>query len=128
MHKKYACYIGRWQTWHPGHEWLINQKLQEGVPVLIMVRDVELDDNNCKTALQICVELTQIYKAEIDQGMVHVIPIPDIESINYGRKVGYDIIEHIPPDDIEVISGTKIRSEQKVKKAEDGLWGDDYNI
>ena len=38
--------------------------------------------------------------------------IPDIESVNYGRDVGYDIIEHIPPKDIKEISGTKIRNEK----------------
>jgi hypothetical protein len=37
--------------------------------------------------------------------------LPDIESINYGRDVGYDIIEHKPPNDIKEISGTKIRKE-----------------
>ena len=37
------------------------------------------------------------------------IIIPDIESVNYGRGVGYDIIEHIPPDSIGKISATKIR-------------------
>jgi hypothetical protein len=36
--------------------------------------------------------------------------IPDIESINYGRDVGYEIIEHLPPDDIKEISATKIRN------------------
>jgi hypothetical protein len=35
--------------------------------------------------------------------------IPDIESINFGRGVGYDVIEHIPPADIAEISATKIR-------------------
>ena len=35
--------------------------------------------------------------------------IPDIESVNYGRGVGYEIIEHIPPDDIKEVSATKIR-------------------
>ena len=35
--------------------------------------------------------------------------IPDIESVNYGRGVGYEIIEHIPPDDIKQVSTTKIR-------------------
>ena len=35
--------------------------------------------------------------------------IPDIESVNYGRGVGYEIIEHIPPDDIKQVSPTKIR-------------------
>lgn len=42
-------------------------------------------------------------------GRVRVIIIPDIESVNYGRGVGYDIIEHIPPGDIHDISATKIR-------------------
>ena len=35
--------------------------------------------------------------------------IPDIESINYGRGVGYDVIEHSPPPKIGRISATKIR-------------------
>jgi nicotinamide mononucleotide adenylyltransferase len=29
MSKKYALYIGRWQNWHKGHEWLINQQLEK---------------------------------------------------------------------------------------------------
>jgi hypothetical protein len=35
--------------------------------------------------------------------------IPDIESVNYGRGVGYEVIHHAPPADVELISGTKIR-------------------
>jgi hypothetical protein len=30
MSKKYAMYVGRWQNWHKGHEWLINQQLEKG--------------------------------------------------------------------------------------------------
>ena len=37
--------------------------------------------------------------------------IPDIESINFGRGVGYDIIEHIPPQEVSDISATKIRKQ-----------------
>ena len=33
----------------------------------------------------------------ISSKRVKVIIIPDIESVNYGRGVGYDIIEHVPP-------------------------------
>ena len=36
--------------------------------------------------------------------------IPDIESVNYGRGVGYDVIYHEPPADVAVISGTAIRT------------------
>ena len=48
---------------------------------------------------------------EISEIRIKVIIIPDIESINYGRGVGYDIIEHVPPSDIKEISATKIRKE-----------------
>ena len=42
---------------------------------------------------------------------VKVMIIPDIESVNYGRGVGYGIIEHVPPTDIEKISATQIRKD-----------------
>ena len=38
--------------------------------------------------------------------------IPDIESVNYGRGVGYDVIYHEPPTNIETISGTAIRNKK----------------
>ena len=50
------------------------------------------------------------------QGRVKVIIIPDIESINYGRGVGYDIIEHVPPSKIGAISATEIRKKNFFKK------------
>ena len=40
-----------------------------------------------------------------------VMSIPDIESVNYGRGVGYGIIEHVPPPDIGFISATQIRNQ-----------------
>ena len=46
-------------------------------------------------------------------GKVVVTIIPDIESINYGRGVGYDIIEHVPPQEIGEISATSIREQMK---------------
>ena len=50
----------------------------------------------------------------IEEGRVMVSIIPDIESVNYGRGVGYEIIEHIPPEDIKEISATKIREKLKM--------------
>jgi hypothetical protein len=38
--------------------------------------------------------------------------IPDIESVNYGRDVGYEIIEHNPPEDIRTIRGRELRKKQ----------------
>ena len=49
------------------------------------------------------------YKDLIAEKRVKVIVIPDICSIEFGRGVGYDIIEHIPPTEVAEISATKIR-------------------
>ena len=107
--KKYALYIGRWQTWHAGHEWLINQQLNKGKNVWVAIRDVEVDENNPKTAQQVLKDLSKekFFIENSDKILLSIIP--DIESVNYGRGVGYEVINHPPPADIEMISGTKIR-------------------
>jgi phosphopantetheine adenylyltransferase len=107
--KKYSMYIGRWQNWHKGHEWLINQQLDKGKNVWVAIRDVEVDENNPKTAHQIMIELTKEPFFLQNWDKIHVSIIPDIESVNYGRGVGYDVIYHEPPTDVAAISGTKIR-------------------
>lgn len=48
-------------------------------------------------------------KSEIEDKKLKIISIPDICSVDFGRGVGYDIIEHIPPQEIAEISATKIR-------------------
>ena len=53
-------------------------------------------------------------KELVETGRLRIIIIPDIESINIGRGVGYDVIEHIPPQDIHDISATKIRKQMKI--------------
>jgi len=35
--------------------------------------------------------------------------IPDIESVNWGRGVGYEMNEYFPPENIGFISATRIR-------------------
>ena len=107
--KKYAMFIGRWQTWHKGHEWLINQQLTKGKNCWVAIRDVQQDENNPKTAHQVLVDLSkeQFFIDNSDKILISIIP--DIESVNYGRGVGYEVIYHQPPTDIESISGTGIR-------------------
>ena len=51
----------------------------------------------------------------IADGRVVTSIIPDIESVNYGRGVGYEIIEHVPPKDIEEISATRIREDMRTR-------------
>jgi len=106
---KYSMFIGRWQPWHKGHRWLINQRLNEGKNVLICIREVSKDDKNPYNPVDVKENVEKELKDLIDSKKVKVIIIPDIESVNYGRGVGYDIIEHVPPSNIGEISATKIR-------------------
>lgn len=105
--KKYAIFIGRYQPYHYGHIELIKQKLNQGIPALIMVRDIEPDEKNPFTTEQTVEMIKKYHKSKGDD--VEVIIIPDIESVNYGRGVGYEINEFTPPDNIGFISATSIR-------------------
>jgi nicotinamide mononucleotide adenylyltransferase len=110
---KYSLYIGRWQPWHDGHQWLIDQQLNQGNRVLLAIRDVQPDNDNPWTAEQVYKNLSKLHYEYIKKGKIKLMIIPDIDSINYGRGVGYRIIEHIPPTDIEKISATKIREQMR---------------
>jgi cytidyltransferase-like protein len=110
---QFAMFVGRWQPLHKGHQELFKQAMDEGKNVLICIRDVQPDEKNPFTTEQvhsnIVVELLDL----ISEGRVEIIKIPDIESVNFGRGVGYDIIEHIPPQEVSEISATKIREQLK---------------
>jgi phosphopantetheine adenylyltransferase len=110
MSKKYAMYVGRFQNWHKGHEWLLNQQLEKGKNVWVAIRNVETDENNPKTAQQVMMDLADEPFFKENSHRINISIIPDIESINYGRGVGYDVIYHEPPEDVAKISGTSIRN------------------
>jgi len=113
---KYSLFIGRWQPWHAGHRWLIDQRLNEGKNVCIAIRETEINDSNPFSTDEIIQNLSIELKDLIESGRVKVISLPDIESINFGRGVGYEIIEHVPPSDIGKISATEIRKKMKEEK------------
>ena len=110
---KYSMFIGRWQPWHAGHRWLIDQRLNENKNVLICIRETEVDEDNPFSTKEIKTNIENELKDLVGLKRVKVIIIPDIESVNYGRGVGYEIIEHYPPGEIKEISATKIRNEMK---------------
>jgi len=110
---KYSLFIGRWQPWHEGHKWLIDQRLKEGKKVCIAVRDVEPSEDQPWTADEIVQNVKEQLYFEVTEDKVKIIKIPDIESVNYGRGVGYDIIEHVPPQQVKEISATKIREQMR---------------
>ena len=111
--KQYSMFIGRWQPWHPGHRWLIDQRLNEGKNVLICIRNIEPDEKNPWYSIEVMSNLHKELADLIDEGRVRVMIIPDIDSVNFGRGVGYDVIEHEPPTEVKEISATKIREQMR---------------
>lgn len=111
--KQYSLFIGRWQPWHQGHRWLIDQRLKEGKNVCVAIRDVEPSEKQPWTSQEVLENVEYELHDLIKEGVVKVIIIPDIESVNYGRGVGYEIIEHTPPENIKEISATKIRKQMR---------------
>ena len=109
--KKYAIFVGRYQPYHYGHIELIKQKLNQGIPALIMVRNIKPDERNPFTTEQTVKMIKKYHAAHGDE--VQVMIIPDIESVNFGRGVGYEINEFSPPENIGWISATKIRDSIK---------------
>jgi hypothetical protein len=78
--------------------------------VWVAIRNVPTDENNPKTAQQVMMDLSEEPFFRENSQRINISIIPDIESINYGRGVGYDVIYHEPPTEIATISGTAIRT------------------
>ena len=112
--EQWSLFIGRWQPLHKGHKELFRQVIDEGGKVCVAVREVEVDDKNPFSVHDVMLNITKEMQTEIQAGKLRVISIPDIYSVEFGRGVGYDIVEHIPPQEIAEISATKIR-EQLIK-------------
>jgi FAD synthase len=106
---QWSLFIGRWQPLHEGHKQLFRQVIDEGGKVCVAIREVEIDDKNPFTSQDIMLNVAKEMETEIQTGKLKVITIPDICSVEFGRGVGYDIVEHIPPQEIAEISATKIR-------------------
>jgi nicotinamide mononucleotide adenylyltransferase len=71
-----------------------------------MIRDIPPDERNPYTVDQTERMIYAAFESYGDE--VSIITIPDIESINWGRGVGYETNEH-PAAPLHV-SGTEIRS------------------
>lgn len=105
MSKPRAVFIGRWCPFHYGHIKIMEDKIENDIPLLVMIRDTEYDEIPAKDRDII------IRKYFVNRGVdAQTLIIPDIESINYGRGVGYEINEIEVPSDIKNISATYIRN------------------
>tara|TARA_R100000329_G_scaffold133085_1_gene112740 strand:+ start:465 stop:818 length:354 start_codon:yes stop_codon:yes gene_type:complete len=114
--KRYSLYIGRFQPFHDGHEWCVRQMLDNGKRVCIAIMDIHdyEPENNPYPTEEVFKTILHRFTNEINVGDIEVIKIPAIESVNYGRTVGYDFIEHLPPKEIREISATKIRKKNEL--------------
>ena len=110
---QWSLFIGRWQPLHEGHKELFRQVISEGGKVCVAIREVEVDEKNPFTPHEIMLNVFEHMKEEVQAGKLKIITIPDICSVEFGRGVGYDIVEHVPPQEIAEISATKIREQMK---------------
>lgn len=104
--------IGRYQPWHKGHQWLLDELLEDKTEgVLIGVRDTPQDKDNPYYAVDVVqnIKAWLLNNRKQDFHRILVQVIPDISGVHYGRGVGWEIVEHVPPEDIGKVSATKIR-------------------
>jgi|TARA_B100001971_G_C18142358_1_gene511082 cytidyltransferase-like protein len=108
---RYSMFIGRFQPFHNGHKWLLEQRLKLGKKVCVAVMDIHNTEpeKNPYTTEEVLLNISEKMSEYLDKNLIKIISIPPIESVNYGRDVGYSVIEHIPPEEIKKISATNIR-------------------
>ena len=90
----------------------MQKKIDEGVPLLILIRDTHYDSYSAevrKRMIQACMK-----KLKVD---AKIMIIDDIESINYGRGVGYDVCEIEVIPELKKISASDIRT--KIDEGDD---------
>lgn len=104
-HKRFALFIGRWQPFHNGHKFLIDDALKKDEHVCVAIRNTEISEQNPYTVEQRAEMIRRVYGDKVE-----IIVIPDIKSINIGRNVGYQVNRIDPPPAIGEISGTKVRA------------------
>ena len=67
---KYSMFIGRWQPWHDGHRWLIDQRLKDNKNILICIREVDKDDSNPYDPLEVKKNIETVLEDLILSGRV----------------------------------------------------------
>jgi adenylylsulfate kinase len=107
-------FVGRWQPFHEGHKALVETVLKKGKPVVIAIRDTEIDHNKPLSTFE---RWSIIQKELASYGdLVKIVVIPDIDEICYGLNVGYTIRKIDLDGQTESISSTKIRNQLSITK------------
>ena len=125
--KKAVLLPGRWQPLHVGHEWLIQQELDQGKRVVVGIRDTPVTESDPYSAQMRKRMVEYRYEGEEVEAWI----MPDIEALSYGRKVGYEVREakDIPPEVFQV-SATGVRGGDRANVSkrvmefmvQEGIW------
>ena len=123
--------LGRWQPWHDGHTALFKKALLESGQVCIMVRDVggivgedaganrtsTVQDDNPFDYTKVWRDIVKSLEAEgfEENKDFHIMLVPNIVDISYGRGVGYTFTEHDLGEEIHSISATEIRAKLRAE-------------
>lgn len=113
QHKPTTQMLGRFQPWHAGHTELFKRAISKTGQVIILLRDMEINEDNPYSAVQ----RTELIKVELENEgyeygeQYEIMVVPNITHITYGRDVGYKIEQEHLDADIENISATKIRKQ-----------------
>lgn len=103
-----ALFLGRYQPFHDGHKALVLEGLRRVGQVCIAVRDTAGTDASNPFGFEYVRARIEHAMREYE-GRFHVITVPNITSIFYGRDVGYSI-ERIDLDaGLQAISATQVR-------------------
>jgi len=109
---KRAIFIGRFSPFHKGHLGMMKKKIDQNVPLLILIRDTHYDLYPARLRKRM-IDATMA-KLKID---AKCVIIDDIESVNYGRGVGYQVNNIDVDENTKRISATDIRS--KIEKGDE---------
>lgn len=102
--KDIVVFVGRFQPFHQGHKQIIQNELDEGKKVCVVVKFTKTDKDNPYVPK----EIKEMIRDEFGD-KVEVWDLPNFTDFIYGRKVGYNIRQVRLSEDLEKISATKIR-------------------
>lgn len=91
---KYSMLVGSWQSWHAENTWVVEKIIKQGKHVLICVLDKEQNSKTPMSADEVEANIKKHLWKYIGDGLVKIIQIPDLESINFTSIIDYDIIYH----------------------------------
>lgn len=108
--KPTALIVGRFQPFHEGHSQLVAEAIARVGQCCIAIRDTsKLDENNPLSFHELKQRIDATLKKQ--KGRYHVVQLPNISHIFYGRDVGYTVERIFLGKETEALSASKIRIE-----------------